>query len=100
MFYPVLGFAWSRQKHWLRAIGFEVETMSGVSNILAFGGAMFCGIMFQVYMRAHKPKWELLLYMLLLLVDSIARFNRSMKDVDEIPPGFFEWLIRPRKRYE
>jgi hypothetical protein len=100
LLYPVLGFLWSKPKRWLRRIGYEVNTMSGVSNLVGFSGGLFFGILFQVYLHAGSARWELFVLMVVLLTDCLARFNRSLSGVDEIAPGFCEWLFRPRDRYD
>ena len=94
-FYPVLGFCWSAQKRYLRRIGFEVKSLSGLSNMAGFCLGLMGWIFFVLFQL-----WPLVIVGLVFFIDSAVRFSRSLRDDDSLPPGFFEWLFHPKRQYD
>ena len=93
-FYPVLGFCWTAQKRYLRRIGFEVKSLSGLSNMVGFCLGLMSWIFFIL-----SGLWTLVIIGLVLFIDSAVRFSRSLRGDDSIPPGFYEWLFHPKRQY-
>lgn len=101
IFYPFLGFLWSRPKRFLNQIGFEAHAMSGISTYTGFLIGLVCAVFLVIYEFGSKTiSLPLVLGMLLFMIDAIARFDRLLEQRDEVPPGFYEWLICPKEKFE
>jgi hypothetical protein len=94
-FYPVLGFSWSAQKRSLRRMGFEVKSLSGLANMAGFCLGLMSWVFFVL-----SGLWILVIIGLAFFIDSAVRFSRSLRNDDSLPPGFYEWLFRPKRQYD
>jgi hypothetical protein len=99
--YPFLGFLWASPKRYLNRLGFEAHLLSSISAYVAFLIGFLCAVFLVIFEFGAKAlSLVLLLGAAVFLADAVARFHRLLRDNDPIPPGFLEWLIRPRERYE
>jgi hypothetical protein len=101
IFYPFLGFLWSPQKRVLNRIGFESHAISSMSTYTGFLIGFSCGVFLVICEFGAKMfSTALLVGMVLFTVDAIVRFDRLLAGKDNIPPGFYEWLVRWKNTYE
>lgn len=95
LFYPFLGFLWSPQKRVLSRIGFEPQAISSISIYVGFMVALLSGAFQVVFLfGAHMFSPTLTSIALIFVVDALARYNRLLIARDQIPPGFYEWLLK------
>jgi hypothetical protein len=100
-FYPFLGFLWSPQKRTLNQVGFESHAISSLSIYVGFLIGFVCGVFLVVLsFGAGLFPGTLFVGMVAFTIDAVARFNRFLGGKDPIPPGFYEWLLRPKDTYE
>jgi hypothetical protein len=99
--YPFLGFLWSPQKRWLNRIGFESHAISSLSTYTGFVIGFLCAVFLVIFEFGAKTlPVPLLVGTVMFMVDAVARFDRLLVGKDQIPPGFFEWLLRRKDTYE
>jgi hypothetical protein len=100
-FYPVLGFLWSPQKRVLNRIGFEAHSISSLSIYSGFITGFCCAVFLVIFEWGTKSfsLW-LLAGAVVFMLDTAMRFHRFLGGADPMPPGFLEWLLRPKYSYE
>jgi hypothetical protein len=99
--YPFLGFLWSPQKRALNRIGFESHSISSMSAYTGFVIGFSFGVFLVIFEFGTKSfSATLAMGMVAFMVDAVARFDRLLAGKDQIPPGFFEWLVRRKGSYE
>lgn len=95
LLYPFLGFLWSPQKRMLSRIGFEPQAISSISIYVGFMVALLSGAFQVVFLfGANMFSATLTSIALIFVVDALARYNRLLIARDQIPPGFYEWLLK------
>jgi hypothetical protein len=101
VFYPFLGLLWSPQKRVLNRIGFESHAASSLSIYTGFLVGFSCAVFLVIFeFGAKSMPLTLLAGAALFMTDAVARFHRFLQGRDPIPPGFYEWLLRPKDKYE
>lgn len=101
IFYPFLGFLWSPQKRCLNRVGFESHAISSLSTYTGFLTGFCCAVFLVIFEFGAKTfSVALAGGAVLFMVDAVARFDRLLRQLDQIPPGFYEWLLRRKGSHE
>ena len=60
-----------------------------------------CGVFLVIFEFGAKTlALPLLFGAALFMADAVVRFDRLLAGKDQIPPGFYEWLVRRKDIYE